>query len=393
MDLVNNLFKRPATSLAMIAGICFGSQTANAEWPKFVSTRFFEAEKTPDDVVIRGQSDPFYTIPVGVSPIPAISGEPVYQQAQADPQMSAPTASADPFLSGQFAPPPASFDPFGPQQTYGINGPQPYRFGWKEQLDWAIAPSQGTDPNVGSFAWSELNYTKEWNGRGAQGGIWTFNPQVNVRWLEGPDGAGAAALPGDLYRFGLGMKYATQQSPNGVSFEFGFNPAIATDFNQSLTDDAWQFDAHLVSFWRTSPSWMWVLGVTYWDRGEDFILPYAGAVWTPNDMFEARLLFPKARLEWFLGTPYGVPTWLYTTAEYHVESYEIGFQPPTVTPPHSSAMQIEDWRIMGGMRWETGWLETYAEAGVLFDRKVDFNVGGPDFDPDTAFMARVGLKF
>ena len=138
---------------------------------------------------------------------------------------------------------------------------------------------------------------------------------------------------------------------------------------------------------------MWVFGVAYWDRVDDIFIPYAGAVWTPSDTFEARLLFPKAKLEWFLGTPYGVPTWAYVTGEYHVESYEVDFESPGPASPSQAGMQISDWRIMGGARWETGWIETFAEAGVVFAREVEFSAGGPDFDPDTAFLGRFGVKF
>lgn len=395
MDLVNTLFNRPLKSLLVAAGLTFGTQTASAEWPELVSARYFqpEVEETDTvstasgDLVFRGQSDPFYTIPVGVSPIPAISGE---QSFSGEPILM---AQGDPFAGGQMAPPPASFDPFTPQGVYGINGPQPYRLGWKEQLDWAIAPNQGTSPDFGTFGWNELNYTKEYNRAGRRGGMWSFSPQINLRWLEGPSGPTAPAIESDMYRFGLGIKYATPQTPNGVSFEFGFNPSIASDLGQPLTGDAWQFDAHAASFWRTGPTWMWVLGVMYWDRKDDIILPYAGAVWTPNDYFEARILFPKTRLEWFMGTPYGVPTWLYATAEYHVEAFEVGFANASATQPDSTIMQIEDYRIMGGVRWETGWLETFMEGGIILDRNVDFGAGGPDFEVDESFMARVGFKF
>lgn len=388
MDLVNALIKKPASSLLLAAGLCFGSQTASAEWPEFVSTGYFqndESQTTEDQFVVRGQSSPYYSDPTGGTPAPSVVDG---QQFAQGPMVG----TSDPFVSGQFGAPPAAFDPFSPQGVYGINGPQPYRFGWKEQIDWAITPKASTSPNVGDIGWNELNYIKEWNGQGMNGGVWTFSPQLNFRWLEGPT-TGPPGIESDLYRLGLGMKYATPQTPNGASFEFGFTPAIATDFGQSLTNEAWQFDAHVASFWRTSPTWMWVLGVLYWDRKDDIILPYAGAVWTPNDYFEARLLFPKARLEWFMGTPYGVPTWMYFTGEYHVEAYEIGLQAPFVGPPNESVLQSEDWRIMGGMRWESGWLETFIEAGLLFDRKIDFGVAGLNGKIDDAFMARVGFKF
>ena len=52
-----------------------------------------------------------------------------------------------------------------------------------------------------------------------------------------------------------------------------------------------------VAFYRTSPQWTWVGGVVYWDRVNDRVLPYAGAIWIPNDHTELRLLFPEALQE------------------------------------------------------------------------------------------------
>lgn len=394
MDSIVTDFLKRATlfSVAILGSIGIATE-AHAEWPEFVTQSFFEFGESDSAeaiaTVYRGQSDPFYN-PPATNPVAPPAGSVPVAQAAPNTFPQQPTFG-DPFANGQFAPPPASFDPFGQQQqaVYGVNGPQPYRFGWKEQVEFATTPRQGTNPNVGRFGWNELNILKEWNGQGAAGGIWTFSPQYNGRFLDGPTFPG---LSSNMHRIGLGMKYATPVLPNGGAFEFGFTPAIASDFKSGASSGAWQFDAHIASFWRTSPQWMWVLGALYWDRNEDIVLPYAGGVWTPNDYFEARLLFPKAKLEWFLGTPFNTATWFYVKGEYHVESFEVTFEAPGPIVPSSSVMQTEEWRLLGGLRWETGYVETYMEAGVVFDRKVDFGTAGR-FEPDEAFMARFGMKF
>lgn len=389
---VTRNLRRPRYWILGLISVLIGSQQARAEWPEWVSSRYFqpaadaEGSGSQDDYVFRGQSDPFYAPPanggIPATAIPPVAQAPVPGAAQLP-------GSTDPFVNGQFAAPPSTFDPYSPapQGVYGINGPQPFRYGWKEMLEYAIVPATNTSPNVGDFGYSEINYLKEWNQAGPGGGVWTVSPQFNLRLVDGQSIPGVAP---DLYRFGLGLKYSTSVNPGGVSWEFGFTPGFATDFKQNLNSDGWQFDAHLASFWRTSPTWMWVLGVFYWDRGEDIVLPYAGAVWTPSDYFEARLLFPKAKLEWFLGTPSNVATWFYVTGEYHVESYQVGFE-PILPGPVTGSMQIEDWRILGGLRWETGASEIFLESGIVFAREVDFGFGS--FDPDEQLMTRVGIKF
>ena len=142
MDLVTNLPKISISSLLLLAGLAVSPAAAQAEWPELISTNYFQSEEqSAEEVVYRGQSDPFY---------PAPNAGPTYP-VNAGIAQPGPVVSGDPFVGGQFAPPPASFDPFGPQQVYGINGPQPFRFGWKEQLEWAITPQVGTSPNVGKL--------------------------------------------------------------------------------------------------------------------------------------------------------------------------------------------------------------------------------------------------
>ncbi|MFT3772271.1 MAG: hypothetical protein QM820_43275 [Minicystis sp.] len=104
---------------------------------------------------------------------------------------------------------------------------------------------------------------------------------------------------------------------------------------------------------------------------DDIVLPYAGVVYTPNDLWEFRLLFPKPRISYFLGTPNGVATWVYVQAEYHVEAYQVDTYPGR----GQDRVQIADWRVVGGMRFEAGWLTTFVEAGYVFDRKVEFREG------------------
>jgi hypothetical protein len=134
---------------------------------------------------------------------------------------------------------------------------------------------------------------------------------------------------------------------------------------------------------------MVALGALYWDRVDDIVLPYAGIVWTPSDYLEFRLLFPKPRVSLFLGAPSGVATWAYVSGEYHVESYEIELSPPG----SRDQVQFEDWRVLGGLRFESGWLTSFIEAGWVFDRDVEFRSQGTDFDIDTGFIGRVGFRY
>jgi hypothetical protein len=256
-------------------------------------------------------------------------------------------------------------------------------------------------------------------------GNWIFSasPQYNLRVFDGPYSPriavgdafpavggtlpAAGELPGDAHRFGLGLKLATP-NVSGWQFEVGFNPSLTTDFETGIDGDSWLFDAHAVAFWRWSPTWMWAGGVAYWDRVDSMLVPIVGAVWTPNDYLEVRLLFPKPRVSLFLGTPMGTPTWLYVQGEYHVEAYHTDINGASASDTvvangvvdagelrtvGGSRVQLSDWRVVGGLYQEGPWLSRFIEAGVVLDREVEYDGRVRGFEADSAFILRAGVKY
>ena len=367
----------------------------------------------PTPLVVRAQNSPFFgdgstgTPPTYAPPGGTISPSPTL--GTVDPFTTTPVVpygapiTGDPFLGGAPTAVPPGYTPFGQppaaMYTFGLNGPQPFQYGWHGRYDFGILPSEGTsNPNVGSFSVFEIDVEKELVTPTGSGHTFSFAPQFNYRSWSGPVGdptvpfpATNWGLPPSVYRFGLGFKLHTP-NVNGWQFELGFNPSIGADFNSTLTSDAWMFDGHAVAFFRSSPQWMWAIGAAYWDRVDNIVLPYAGAVWTPNDYWEFRLLFPKPRISLFVGAPFGVPTWLYAAGEYHVEAYQVEMD---VAPARrSTRVQLEDWRVVGGARWEMGSVTGFLEAGVVFERDVDFrDAFGTDFEIDSGFIARAGFRY
>ena len=289
-----------------------------------------------------------------------------------------------------------TWNPNGPRnEAFGIHGPQPYRFGWREEMNVLINSSGDTSPDIGGFKYNEFNALKEYTNRGPGGWIYTLAPELNYRWLEGPEGP--PGLPADVWRIGLGGKIASPIE-DGFSIELGFAPKVATDFDQSLDSNAWQWDASAVGYLQARPDLMLVFGVQYWDRVDDLFIPTAGIVYNASDVLEIRATFPKASIDLFLGTPFGAPTWVYLNGEYRVESYQVEITPPFAVGQtiRDNAFQIEDWRLMLGTRWESGWLVSFVEAGIILDREIEFDrrgTGVQDFDVDESFVGRVGFKW
>ena len=148
-------------------------------------------------------------------------------------------------------------------------------------------------------------------------------------------------------------------------------------------------DASGIMFWRWSPQFMVAVGAQYWERINNLVIPYGGFVYTPNEYLEFRIILPKPRVSVFLGTPWGIPTWAYAQGEYHVEAFQLGLSPAA----GQTLTQFSDYRVLGGLRFDAGWLSTYAEAGYIFNRDVKFHRIQQNFSINNGFIARIGLRY
>ena len=327
-------------------------------------------EPTQKPLTIRGQA------PGGVyetSPMTApLGSSPIYQPS--DP-FATPTDPVLPYLGD-------------PNQVIlsGVNGPQPHRLGFTSVFDGAyIIPSSAKSPGYGQFSVQE--YDAALRHVSIVGGDWAFTNtlQGGTRIWDGPQ---ASNLPGSVYR--LGWDFLLNTPTYGQwSMQFDFNPSINTDLDASLYRQAFNFDGNITAFYQMSPQFLWVLGVQYWDRVDKIILPSAGVVWNPNDRLEMRLLFPKSRISYFLGTLGDGSHWLYGTAEWHVESYQINS--PGVS--NHEQVQLSDWRFGIGLRSDHAWYDKYVEVGYVIGRQVDYLRTTPDFNVNDGFMVRAGVRF
>lgn len=288
----------------------------------------------------------------------------------------------DPFLYGD----PVIGAPEGSTLLSGVNGPQPYRFGFTPRMDYTYLPPAGTQaPGNGRFDSNEFNVELAHVQQVGPGWIFTNTPQAGVRLWNGP---GTPDLPGSVYRLGWDFTLATPIV--GLwSMQLDFNPSINTDFQSGLARESLNLDGNAMLFYRANPQWMFVIGAGYWDRVDKIILPYAGVVWNPNDLWELRLLFPKSRISYFVGNIGNAAHWLYATGEYHVESYQI--DQPGIS--EHQQIQIQDWRLALGLRSDHQTYDKFIEVGFVFGRNVDFLRTTPGFTINDTLMLRAGVKF
>ena len=275
--------------------------------------------------------------------------------------------------------------------TWGANGPQPYRLGYNLWTDVGWLPKEqislgGKGMEVFEFNLG-LNHTIPtwWS-------PWLFSLQheFGYRAWEGP---AAVDLPGDAFRFGWDMRLETplnsQYAPFAISL--AFNPSINTDFAHTLTRNAYNFDGRGILFFQADPRLLLAVGAGFWDRVNDRVIPYAGFVWLPDDRWEFRIMWPQSRIQYYLGNHWGEDMWLYASGEYHIESYQIG---TTASPTGRDQIELEDYRIMLGLRKSNPIASGFIEGGWVFGRKTDLRfASGSDFSISSGAVIRVGLRF
>jgi len=279
---------------------------------------------------------------------------------------------------------------------YGVFGPQPFHYGWQSFYDVGWLPKESTGGVPGKFEVLEFNMAWRYTTPTPSGMIFAWTPQGNIRLWSGPTGEPppaammppiGVALPGQVYRIASDFELTIPAGP--WSAQLGFTPAVVSDFEDNLSSDGYSFDGRGVLFYRASPAWMFAFGAAYWDRVKDRVIPYAGVVWTPNDRWEFRLLFPKSRISWFLGSYNGVAWWFYGSGEFNVEAYEVKIENTGV----KDRIEVSDWRLLLGIRTESAGISTFIEGGWVIDRHAHFKGPTTDFGIDDGWLLRAGLRF
>ena len=300
-----------------------------------------------------------------------------------DPSQSYQT-TYDPFLG----PPPGAMPP-GTIQVPGVYGPAPYRLGWSSRYEAEFVPSASTSsPLLPSIGWTGANAEWEYVTPINPGWVFGFAQEFNYRRFHDGNFVG---FPDNVYRLGWRFSWATiKQAHNPWSFKFVFNPSINTDFKRSLSSRAYHWDGWAIGYYEVSPYMTLALGVGYWDRRSGYVLPYAGVILRPNELWELRLTFPEAKISRFIGHGlFGGATWLYVRGEYHVESYDV--HPVIAGTRRNTELEIEDWRVLVGLKKEYSTFDLFVEAGWIFDRKIRMNPVISNWSSD--FIGRVGISF
>ena len=320
-----------------------------------------------------------FSPPVGVDPF---AGAQQFQQYPQTPY--APYAPyGNPFGGGG--------GPYGqpvPFTTLGANGPFPYRQGWQNSLEIGWMPGTSVKGDAaGLFEQFDVDYDLAYTGPFMPGWMLTWTNEFRLRLWDGPTAIpGFPGLPNNAYRFGWDFELETPKSGPG-SISLGFTPSINSDFQNSLSSAAYQLDFRGMFVFQIDQYWNLVLGAGYWDRVRDQVIPYFGMTYR-DDYWDWQLMFPKTTISLFLGNEAHWSKWMYLTAEYHVEAYEVD----TAPGPPREEVELEDYRVLLGLRMDGGLYSWFMEGGWVFDRYVRYALGSK-FSPNSGFICRMGWQY
>lgn len=276
------------------------------------------------------------------------------------------------------------YDPFSYQFAYGQDGAQPYRLGWFSYNDFVLM-SRAPTTIGGNFQDLEWNAWVRYAKKLERPLVFTWTGWMNGKFWTGPTGIN---LPPGGAQFISDFQLASNYD-SAWNWQLGFAPQLDGTFNDHINSNALMADVRAVLFWRSSPQWMFAFGSAFWNRASDHLIPYGGALWTPDDRWEVRFMFPRSRASYYLGRLRGADAWLYASGEYYLDAYQIDIEGPRV----STRGEMSDYRVLVGASATTGIWTLFLEGGLVTDRHIRFRGDATDFEVDDCGMFRTGLLF
>jgi hypothetical protein len=273
-----------------------------------------------------------------------------------------------------------------------VNGPLPERAGWVQRYELGMLPFSAAKDGWDRLG--EWTFDLGWKYVAPLypiPAIFSFEQQYDMRLISGPSsptGVFPNNLPGSVQRIGWDFELKTT-APGPWNAVVAFNPSIDSDFQKSLTHDAFNWDGRAAFLYSPTRELTYVLGVVLWDRLNERILPWAGVIYRPNQYWQFDMVFPQFRISTYLWDEFGFRTSLYGRLEYHSEAYQI-FNP---VADERDRVEMTDWRALIGINKDRGDMAYFVEGGWIFGRHYDYKVAPDGFQVDSGAIIRLGVRF
>ena len=301
--------------------------------------------------------------PTGNAPLATVHSErfvPMFLTHNTTPAPIHPPSAAPPSLP--FTPPPANpslmlppMDPFAsPSQTTWFNSMFPGNTG---------TPGLGQSPTTGvysgnfdrffpetyeairrfrnatSFQYTHLPRGRKANGFGMDEVDIRMQLAIPCRFIPNNGRMGYFYIaPGGTLAWWNGPTGPPHMSPSGFGafLDFGMEPrfndtfaliawgrlGVFSDF-RNVTSNAFRYQGRLEGVFTTSPQTQFHVGVIYYGRARVKMLPTVGVVWTPDEEWVLKLVFPNPKVSRRLWRGQHADFWGYVHIEYAGGSWDI----------------------------------------------------------------------
>ncbi len=172
----------------------------------------------------------------------------------------------------------------------------------------------------------------------------------------------------------------------------GVTPGFYSDHVQG-GDDALRISGLGVGMWSVTPTTKLMAGVAYLDRDDLKVLPAGGIFWEPHPDFVVELAVPRPkiarRVYWFGEWSEEKQDWLYVAGELGGGTWAV-----RRIDDEGDLLTYRDFRVALGLERRVLWgLDSHAEVGYVFGRKLSYARGGEQLRSAGTVMLRAGLVF
>lgn len=270
--------------------------------------------------------------------------------------------------------------------AFGNAGYQPYRLGWYFYDEVPYMPTSPVRGTTGSFQDVQYNAWTRYSRRLGERHFWAWTGAWNSSFWTGPSGVN---LPGGVEQFVSDVQISSLYSGRW-NWQAGVTPQVNADFRRALDHNAYMVDGRFALLYQASPDLRLAAGMEYWNRVHGIVIPYGGVIWSPDDRWEFRFFFPQSRISRYFGKVRGHDVWMYGTAGYQVQAWQVTLQDQI---PTKTRMQMSDVQFLLGAAAAAGKWTAFVEGGLIADRHVQFRAFAPPFTIQDTLMVRIGALY
>ena len=257
-------------------------------------------------------------------------------------------------------------------------------------------------PRMGAngFGWYDAELTSVWGVPfPTTDAPLVITPGIATHWLDGPD---SPDIPAQLHDNYTDFRRLPKIGDR-FRLDVAVRPGYYSDWDGS-SSRAIRVTGHVSGIYDYTPTLQLVLGAAYLDRPDIEVLPIAGVIWKPNQVFDFQLVFPTPKIAVCIAeddkfvnrrmffTDWEPPKneyWLYTAGELGGGTWAIRHSDGS-----SDLMSYGDWRVFAGVETRTiRGLSSHIEAGYVFHRIIRLSSTGEDTQVGNTAMVRAGLNY